>query len=506
MNYQQTIEEAKRLCRDNQPQQALLILDTARMQHNHPAILIEMACVLNFLKMPDGAEQVLEQGMRLFEHDTGMVIAYANHAYQTNRPEKGLARTRALVKSSACSIELLLTHAHLLKADGQFSSAKAVYENVLAMDAKNTIALSSIGGLYLDERDYENAITFFQNTLTIDSDNTHIRTQLAYAYFRSGDLRNGWQAYNARFGNSAMPGIVIRRPFTQTLWDGKPISTGKLLIWCEQAAGEELLYSSMFHDVHDVCDNVVVECDGRLKPLFERSFKKIEFIARQDPPHALLMDTSITAQCPAGHIGQYVRNQFADFPQQKTYIHAEPVKTSRLRAQYQDLKNQHGKTGKVIGVSWKSKPLRQGDPKSSSIQDWAAIFDHSPHIFISLQHGETDHDLRDARQHGWMLFDDPCVNQRQSLDDFAAQICAVDAVVTVSNTTAHMAGACGIPTAVLLPYSRGLMWHWFDKPTLNASDRLSSSPWYPSVTLIRQSTDGAWDDVIAQASQYLAKL
>tara|TARA_B100000686_G_C16070153_1_gene608965 strand:- start:283 stop:537 length:255 start_codon:yes stop_codon:yes gene_type:complete len=72
------------------------------------------------------------------------------------------------------------------------------------------------------------------------------------------------------------------------------------------------------------------------------------------------------------------------------------------------------------------------------------------------------------------------------MDDLAAQINCLDLVVSVANTTAHIAGALGIKTYVLLPYVAD--WRWQNKG--------EKCPWYPSVTLLRQTQPGNWSSVI----------
>jgi hypothetical protein len=60
-------------------------------------------------------------------------------------------------------------------------------------------------------------------------------------------------------------------------------------------------------------------------------------------------------------------------------------------------------------------------------------------------------------------------------------------VVTISNTTAHLAGALGSRPYVMLPYSHGRFWYWHE-------DR-EDSPWYPGATLIRQPRPSDWGPV-----------
>lgn len=478
---------------------ALALLDGARIKHTSAALLIEMAFVLNALNIPDAAMKILEEGMRRYADDPAMVIAYANHAYRTNQAALGLNATKAFAESPVCPVELLLTHAHLLKANGQPADAKLFYKKALDHEPGNSIALSSLGGIELDIPDYGEALRYYRAALNADPANAHIKTQLAYAEFRSGDLAQGWRHYDARFDS-----IVKRRPFTAPLWNGKPITNGKLLVWGEQGAGEEILYATMLDDANKLCNGgLIVECDERLKALFERSYPGITFITRCDPPDSAVTHAAIVAQCSAGQLGQFLRNSFTTFPTHKKPLTPDAAQVAQIKARYAAWKHQHGKQGRVIGISWKSKPLRQGDPKSSTLADWAPLLENSPHLFISLQYGDIADDLALAKKNGWVLIDDSIINQRVSLDDFAAQISALDEVITVSNTTAHMAGACGAKTTVLLPRSRGLMWHWFDKDTIQATVSIQTSPWYPSVTLLRQQQDGVWGDVIEAAKNQL---
>jgi ADP-heptose:LPS heptosyltransferase len=78
------------------------------------------------------------------------------------------------------------------------------------------------------------------------------------------------------------------------------------------------------------------------------------------------------------------------------------------------------------------------------------------------------------------------VDQLTNIDAFAAQIRAMDLVITIDNSTAHLAGALGVPTWVLLPYAPN--WRW----QLERSDSL----WYPSIRLFRQSKEGDWQSVV----------
>jgi len=62
----------------------------------------------------------------------------------------------------------------------------------------------------------------------------------------------------------------------------------------------------------------------------------------------------------------------------------------------------------------------------------------------------------------------------------------MDLVITIDNSTAHLAGALGVPVWVQLPFAPD--WSWLE--------RRSDSPWYPSTRLFRQSKPGDWQRVV----------
>lgn len=77
------------------------------------------------------------------------------------------------------------------------------------------------------------------------------------------------------------------------------------------------------------------------------------------------------------------------------------------------------------------------------------------------------------------------------MDLFAAQIAAMDLVITIDNSTAHLAGALGVPVWLMLPFAAD--WRWMT--------RREDSPWYPSMRLFRQPARGDWPSVVQLISR-----
>ena len=94
---------------------------------------------------------------------------------------------------------------------------------------------------------------------------------------------------------------------------------------------------------------------------------------------------------------------------------------------------------------------------------------------------------------GLLLYQDEEIDSLRNLDDFAAQVSALDLVISTSNTTVHVAGALGKPVWTLLSYIPD--WRWM----LERED----TPWYPSMRLFRQREAGDWSGVFVQVRSAL---
>ena len=90
------------------------------------------------------------------------------------------------------------------------------------------------------------------------------------------------------------------------------------------------------------------------------------------------------------------------------------------------------------------------------------------------------------------------IDNMKDIDGLASLIEACDAVVSVSNTNAHIAGALGKPTIVLVREKHGRIWYWF-------GDR-DDSPWYPRVRVLSQERGQAWADLVRAVPAELNRL
>ena len=127
--------------------------------------------------------------------------------------------------------------------------------------------------------------------------------------------------------------------------------------------------------------------------------------------------------------------------------------------------------------------------------DWAPLLRWNEAGIVSLQHGDIKHDLEVLQDlAGGRVTQDAEIDQFADLDGFAAQIAALDAVVSISNTTIDMAGMLGVPTVHLRDDKYSPVW----QPS-------GPSSWYPGmVFLYRQNRP--WSDALAEAATHVEQM
>ena len=143
----------------------------------------------------------------------------------------------------------------------------------------------------------------------------------------------------------------------------------------------------------------------------------------------------------------------------------------------------------LIGISWKSSNKDIGKLKSTFLTQWRDLLSQKDCLFINLQYGDVDEEISAfTAQTGISIYQDKDIGSLKDLDAFAAQVSALDLIISTSNTTVDMAGALGKPVWTLLSYVPD--WRW----QLNRSDTL----WYSSMVLYRQPMLDDWASVFQQ--------
>jgi tetratricopeptide (TPR) repeat protein len=357
------------------------------------------------------------------------------------------------------------------------------FERAIAINPKLVSAHVSLANLYKNKDLLSEALEIFDHALALEPLNPIARIHRSIVLLRMGRLSEGWGGYEGRFWY--LDEKIHRAPIPPIYWEGESLEGKSIRVWTEQGIGDEIIYASMMPDLIAQAQSVILYCVPRLVPVFARSFPSITVVER-NPDDAMASRTDpADYQTAIASIGRYFRPAIDQFPKANGYLKADSVHANQLRQRYGAKRR--------VGISWGSKASRSGLVKSSSLTDWLPILKQPDVQFVSLQYGDFADEIAALRaNHGIDILTDPTIDPLTDMDGFFAQVSAMDLVISVSNTTVHVAGSLGVETWTMVPRGHAALWYWF----LDRSD----SPWYPSMRLFRQSVPGQWSDVVEQVS------
>ena len=391
------------------------------------------------------------------------------------------AAIAVLRRAIALNPKLPMAHQNLglaLIAQGDLAGA----ESAIAMAAQLSPSAIDIqlafGDLERGKGNLDAALRWYEQAWRQQPGHGGAHMRYGSALMLKGDYAQAWPHFGARWNLAEME--VDKRPFTLPFWKGEPVPPQKkMLLFTEQGVGESLALFSLVPELLGCGIAPVIECDPRMVPLLERSFPGLEILARTAPANPRLFADDLAVQASLFDVAAVFRRSPADC-KGALPLRADANRAAMLRARYKQ-----GGDLPLVGIAWHSGNPKLGAPKSAQLTDFAPFLALPGIRFVDLQYGNREADRAALKAAcGAEIFYDPEIDQLKDLDAFAAQVAAMDMVITTSNTTAHMAGALGKPTWVLL--HKGISPHWYWGLTGE------TTPWYPTMRLLRQEQAADW--------------
>ena len=330
------------------------------------------------------------------------------------------------------------------------------------------------------------ALAAMGRALEIKPDYPQARFAQALVELRCGDFSSGWRDYEHRWQSPDHD--TPRRVYPQPQWTGEKLESGRLLLWGEQGIGDEIQFAGLFPDALGTGCRITLDCDPRLQPLFARSFPEIEVVSGSKPAEAPA--DLFSAHLPIGSLPGLFRKSDAAFAATVSpYLKADAVEREIFRSRYADGR-------RLAGLAWQTKNQKTGRKRSIALNEFAPLFALGGTRWISLQYGDFDALEQQAAAANAPLVIDRQVDQFASIDRFAAQVAALDMIITIDNSTAHIAAALGLPVWLLLPFTAD--WRWMRGRR--------ESPWYPTLRIFRQPRLNDWQSVLAEVEDALKSL
>ncbi len=373
---------------------------------------------------------------------------------------------------------------------GRAADGEAALRKSLALSPDNAMSWSGLGLALARQDRRDEARAAFEKALALDPN-------LAEAKFNLGEILLGDMDFAAGWPLFAVRADVDRASFTTggeipaeiPMWQGEDLAGKTVLVWGEQGLGDQILFASLIPDLLRRAGRVVIACDPRLANVFSAAFPEVSVVSQEGYAGNIIAQLGVDTVIAAGSLGQLFRPDRGAFVGQAPFLAPNPSRVEELRARY---KTWSGGLP-VIGVSWRSSRQDIGSAKSVPMANWVSIFRDVRAAYVSLQYGDVAADIIDAERLGLVLREDREIDVAHDLAGQVDQIAAVDLVVSVSNTTVHVAGGLGKSVWNLAPLGAGRMWYWFTPDTPS-----TASLWYPSMRIFHQHKPGDWSDVISR--------
>jgi len=373
-----------------------------------------------------------------------------------------------------------------LHGAGRRAEAILAHRRAIEIQPGNAQLRFNLGVTFQHCGESAEAIACFRQALATRPDHAEAHFELSLALLLTGQLREGWEEYEWRWRR---PGAEPwRHDFAR--WSGDAAKSCRLLLWGEQGIGDQIIYTNMIADLVSSPMRIALEIDPRLASLYRRSFPQLTVLPRRDPP--LVNPADYDFQAPLASLGRWLRRSFESFPRHGGYLKPDPARVEAFR-------NRLGGTRatRIVGISWKSANREFGRYKSTGLVGWMGILQTPDVRFVDLQYGDTASERGLLGQRAGATFEHlPDLDLFNDLEGLAALCAACDLVITVSNVTAHVAGALGRPVWQLLPKGNGRLGYWFTGR--------SDSPWYPSMRIFTQQAPGDWGPVFEEVKKELA--
>ena len=462
------------------PEQAVdLITRAIKINPNYPSAYYNLGFALLELKRFEAALTNYDQAITL---NAQYAQAYCDRAIALSE----LGKLKEAVESCERAIAIIPEYAQAhyncgvaLQRLNRSEEAINSFLRAIAIKPDYSKAYTNLGVALRGVKKIPEALLSYDKAIDINPGDVDAYWNKSITLLLCGDFNGGWPLYEWRWKNE-QSGLTDRK-FTQPLWLGNIDLAGKsILIHCEQGLGDSIQFCRYCALVKKTGARVILEVQSPLAGLMSQLTGVDELI---EMGQAL---PSFDYHSPMLSLPLAFNTNIQSIPAPHAYLSSEAPK----REYWSDRLGE--KRRPRIGLVW-SGSVGHANDHNRSLR-LADLLAHLPQNFeyVSLQKEVREGD-RDCLQNSPVRhFGDEIID----FSDTAAMCDLMDLVICVDTSVAHLAGAMGKKTWVLLPYLPD--WRWMLEGEL--------SPWYASIRLYRQTEDRTYATALQQISQDLTAI
>jgi len=328
---------------------------------------------------------------------------------------------------------------------------------------------------------FDEALAVYERSQVVDPKNAGTEWHLALLQMLTGNFAAGWAGREARFRLTSLSGGKPK--FSQPRWLGDRDIEGKtILLYSDEGLGDSIQFARYVPMVAERGARVVLYVQEAVRSLLSGISGVAECVSKSAALPAFDL------YCPTSSLPLAFKTTLETIPGRTAYL--PPPPDDRVRV----WENRLGSHDRLrVGLVWSGNPKHGNDRERSIPLRLMTGLLNVDATFVSLQKDVRPDDK------ATLLERTDLVDLTAHLADFvetAALISCLDLVITVDTSVAHLSGALGRPTWIMLPYAPDYRW------LLDRDD----SPWYPTVRLFRQTESQEYGSVLDRVRGELAEM
>ena len=359
----------------------------------------------------------------------------------------------------------------------RYDEALASYDKAISLKPEYHEAWYNKGITLGELKRYDEALASYDKSISLKPDYSDAYWNQALSHLVTGNFESGWKNYEYRWKKTkAEP---MRHQEFPLLTDLNEISGKNVLVWSEQGYGDTIQFSRFIEKLIELKADVIFEVQEPLKELLQNSFLRPKIISQEESTGV------IDFQIPLVSLPLLFSTNFDNIPSTNSYIRADEENLIFWRDK---LNSKNKKMNIGVACSGNKNHLNDKN-RSMDLRFFEPIADKVNLFLIQKDLREKDQDF--LSQYPDIKF---LGEEIKSFNDSASIIQAMDLIITVDTSLAHLSGALGKRTFILLPWNPE--WRWL----LDRQD----SPWYPTAKLFRQPSRDNWEEVIKEVILHLS--
>jgi tetratricopeptide (TPR) repeat protein len=371
---------------------------------------------------------------------------------------------------------------------GGFAKAQQIIKNWQAQEPVSVLAVRYMALAHALMGQFEQAQQSYAKAYEMDSSDSQSLMLSGAMKLLLSDAREGYEEYSARQTNKDLARLFDAIP----PWSGEPVADKKIILWAEQGIGDVVMFLGLLPWLSGRKADITLALTRKLVPLVVRSFPELPIIS--EDTFSQTDCTLFDYQMP---MGQLIKHALPEYCPAKhpAYMKPDAQKVSALRERYLGYAKERSRK-KLIGISWHTTNPAVGFARTITLPELDPLFSIPDLQFVSLQYGNHMADIESCNQRFRdIILHDAGIDAFGDIDALAAQIAAMDEVITIDNSTVHLAGALGVPATLML--SAMPDWRW--------GVTRGDCQWYGSVKLERQEVTLNWKPVLKRLRARLSE-